>query len=106
MLSQKPRPIRFACCKRKEHEEIVRPHLAYSPQELDELRRSGKAISNSAIESLYYDGEVINGDFSLPLDSQRGVDINDMWERSQAERKTRYKTGISNVRSVDFNVSK
>lgn len=106
MLSLKPRKPHFAVCKRMEHEQSVRPHMAYDPKELDALRKQGKSISNANVEGLYYDGDIINSDnFRLPMDSIRGVDINDMWNYQQRTNRTRSRLGVS-VGSADVNISK
>lgn len=102
MLSKDIKPLKVAVCKRKETDPILNPHLAHDLADLDALRRQGKPISIANAESLYYDGSE-NCSFDLPLDMQRGVDINMMWERSQSVHKAMSKLG---AKSVDINPSK
>lgn len=102
MFSDKPKKLKVAVAVRRENDVILNPHLAYDLRDLDALRRQGKPISVQNAESLYYDGSETCS-FDLPLDSRRGVDINDMWNRSKDVRKTLSKLGAV---SVDVNPSK
>lgn len=96
MFAHAPKPIRFAKTRLLEYEEPVNPHLAYDLSQLDELRKQGKPISQSNVESLYYDGDV-NVSFDLPLDQQRGVDINDMWTADRDSSARRASVGVGRV---------
>ena len=102
MFSKSPKPVKFARCVRTDDDAIVNPHLAYDLSTLDEMRRQGRPISIPNAENLYYDGSE-DCSFNLPLDSQRGVDINDMWNRAKSIGKKLSKLGAS---SVDVNPSK
>lgn len=96
MFSTKPNKWKLAKCKRKENDSIVNPHLAFDLRDLEEMRRQGKPISVQNAESMYYEGST-DCSFDLPLDSQRGVDINDMWNHSKSVNNRLSKLGISKV---------
>lgn len=96
MLSKSPKPLRVARCVRRDSDPLMNPHLAFDLADLDALRRQGKPINIANADSLYYDGSE-NCSFNLPLDRQRGVDINTMWERSKTVSKTMSKLGVSKV---------
>lgn len=102
MFATKPKPFKFAVCKAKAHDVVVNPHLAFDLADLDQMRRQGKPISVTNAESLYYDGSE-SCTFDLPMDMQRGVDINDMWNRSRDVHSRLSKLGAS---KVDINPSK
>lgn len=99
MFSQKPNKWKFARVIRKDTDIVVNPHLAYDLTDMDEMRRQGKPISITNAESMYYEGSETCS-FDIPLDLQRGVDINDMWNRAKSVNKTLSKLGAS---SIDVN---
>lgn len=96
MFSHKPNKLRLAKCVRQEHEVVVNPNLAYDLSALDEMRRRGVPISVSNSESLYYDG-ITDATFEVPLESQRGVDINQLWLATKKVNRNLTKLGVSKV---------
>lgn len=102
MFKDNPRPVKFARTSLKDTESDVQPYLAYDLSDLDELRKQGRPISGPNIEAMYYDGSP-DASFNLPLDQQRGVDINDMWNAVQDGKRKMSKAG---VRKVDSSNSK
>lgn len=96
MFSHKPNKLRLAKCVRQEHEVVVNPNLAYDLSALDEMRRRGVPISVSNSESLYYDG-ITDATFDVPLESQRGVDINQLWLATKKVNRNLSKLGVSKV---------
>lgn len=96
MFLNNPKPIRFARTTVKDDEVQVVPNLAYDLSDLDELRRMGKPISQESVASLYYDGEVTQT-CSVPLERQRGVDINDVWNAQQTGLRKASRAGVRQV---------
>lgn len=103
MFSKKPNPIRFAQTSLRDDEPIVVPDLAFDLADLDRLRQQGKPISLDNAASLYYDGQENQTVPYVPIERQRGTDINDVWNASLDGKKQLSKAGI---RSVDFNQTK
>lgn len=99
MFTGKQNKLVVARCVRRDTDPDMNPHLAYDLSDLDLLRRQGKPISVQNADGLYYDGSE-DCSFNLPLDQQRGVDINDLWERSQRVNRKLSKLGL---KSVDVN---
>lgn len=74
---------RFATCKYSKNEKPVQSGLSCTPQQALELMNKGIPIStHMANEELFFDGIDNPGDV-VPMDRQRGVDINDMWQEMQ-----------------------
>lgn len=96
-------PFRLAKCGLRNQENSVNPHLALTPHEMDDLRLSGKPISVNQLDNQYFDGEEDLHDFDIPLTQQRGVDINDAWEKAQESRQKLSKVKAS---KVDINPAK
>lgn len=70
--------------KRNSEDQPVKGGLAVSPAHMMSLAERGIPIS-TANDAAFYDGEP-NPSWNLPLDNQRGVDINDMWNLSRDVR--------------------
>lgn len=96
MFKDKPKSVRFAKTFVSDDEVKTVPNLAYDLSDLDELRRMGKPISQESVSSLYYDGEVQDRCY-VPLERQRGVDINDVWNAQQTGRRKASKAGVRQV---------
>lgn len=75
----KIKPFRNKVCK----DEIpVVGNLALTPTQMLKMQEKGIPISSHNFVNEYYDGD-FNCSWDVPLDRQRGVDINDMWNHSE-----------------------
>lgn len=97
MFAKKNKPIKFATLKTRETDPQIVPHAAFDLADLDQMRKQGVGISTSNAENLYYDGDV-NCSFDVPLDMQRGVDINDLWNADQSTRRRMSKAQLRSVK--------
>ena len=104
MFAKPPKRIRFARTERKVINESdgtlepeVIPHMAYDVAEIDQLRKQGRTISTHNVENMYYDGEFIHGNITIPLDQVRGIDRNDIWSQSVAASERVTKAGVKHV---------
>lgn len=86
MFSKSPNKVIFAHLHRTENDVKVQPHLAYDVSDLAQMVQMGKPISTTSAENMYYDGSS-DVSFNLPLDKQRGVDLNDMFQAAASARK-------------------
>lgn len=86
MLSKSPSKIRFSKTVLSSDEVVVSPHLAYDVSEVAQMVEMGKSISHVQVESQYYDGSV-DCSFDVPLERQRGIDINDAYQLAQSSSK-------------------
>lgn len=67
-----------------EHYEPVKPNLSVTPAQMETMTAQGRSISTSSLENfIYFNGDQLDG---LPLDLQRGQDMNTIWEASQAAK--------------------
>lgn len=96
MLSKIPKSVKFAKCVRTDDDAVTVPNLAYDLSKLDQMRRNGEPISITNVANNYYDGSE-TCTFDVPLDMQRGVDINDMWNEHQQHKSVMSKLKISKV---------
>lgn len=100
MFAKKSNKLRLYNTFVRDDEVKVIPDLAYDLHDLDELRQQGKPISLQNAASLYYDGQTDLTTPIVPLDRQRGVDINDVWNASLDGERQLSKAGL---RRVNFN---
>lgn len=68
-----------------EEDDKTVPGLAMTPAQMMSLAEKGIPISNQQLNNEYYDGDVNCSDF-VPLDRQRGVDVNEMWNKKKDVR--------------------
>jgi hypothetical protein len=85
MQRNKPKLKPFRNVVSDEDIKVV-PDLAITPSQMLKLAEKGLPISNQSLASEYYDGDV-NIDWNVPLDRQRGVDVNEMWNKEQDVKK-------------------
>ena len=104
MFAKNPKPVHFAKLQKRDTDQPVLPHAAYDLHELDDMRKQGIGISVSNAENLYYDGDV-NCSFDVPLDMQRGVDINDLWNATQSVKRRMTKAQLRSVNLSPGNAS-
>lgn len=64
----------------------VVPDLAITPSQMLSMAEKGLPISNQSLASEYFDGDVNIG-WEVPLDRQRNVDVNEMWNKERDVRK-------------------
>ncbi len=70
-------------------ESCVQSDLSYTPADMLKASKDGRAVSPANLSEQFFsptDNTAYN-DFSVNPEYQRGVDINDLWERSQASKK-------------------
>lgn len=79
----KIRPYRV---RRSENDIPVNGKLALTPSKMMALAEKGIPISSQNLGNQYFEGEV-NPSWDVPLDRQRGVDVNDMWNHNENVRK-------------------
>lgn len=99
MFKNNPRSPRLCDTHFLPHETTVQPHLAYDIRDVDELTKQGKSISMPSLDSMYYEGSE-NCTPDVPLDMQRGVNINDVWLASENA-----KDKLSHVRASKFQIN-
>lgn len=70
-------------------ESRVQSGLSYTPSDMMRASKEGIAISPTNLNenALSYDEGVSDYDMSVSIDNARGVDINDIWEASQASKR-------------------
>ena len=65
----------------------VPQRLAYQPHEMWSMTQNGQAVVPSNLpDNNFFDG-VENPSFDLPIEQQRGVDINDVWSAQMDSKK-------------------
>lgn len=70
--------------KYDEYWQPVNPRLSVSPKDMELMTAQGRAVSVSSMENfIFYNGDQLDG---LPLDMQRGQDMNSIWEAEQVAR--------------------
>ena len=100
MFRDNPTSIVFSRARRAEHEQEVKPHLAYSLAEAAECLAQGKPISQANMGT--YEG-VVADDVSLenmPLENHRFADINDAWNEEMNRRSYERRYGVTAVKEV------
>lgn len=60
--------------------------LSMSPADVARATSRGLAVSSQINDSLFYDGDD-NPSFDIPIESQRGVDVADVWQAQQSAKK-------------------
>lgn len=74
-------------CKRKSYEPVVKSGLSVTPSQMSEMTAKGIPIS-SQLSALEYDSTDVGlGDFNIPVDMRRGVDIADTWNAQKDARE-------------------
>lgn len=69
--------------KYQQEETKVRSGLSPTPAQMWDLMKQGKPISSFELDpKLFNDGDPYQT-YDIPLDQQRGIDINDMWNAQQ-----------------------
>lgn len=96
MFARIPKPVKFAKLVTRDTDPVLVQHAAFDLSDLDEMRKQGVGISTSNAENLYYDGSV-DCSFDVPLDMQRGVDINDLWNEAQTVKRRMSKAQLRSV---------
>lgn len=81
-----------------EDDILTIPDLAMTPAQMMSLAENGIPISNQHLNNEYYDGDVNISD-DIPLDRQRGVDVNEMWNKKQDVKKALKKMAKDDLRS-------
>lgn len=72
--------------------------LAMTPSKMMKLAEQGIPISSQQLGGQFYDGDV-KVTWDVPIDRQRGVDMNDMWNYEQTVRKKMNKMSGDTVRA-------
>lgn len=101
MYRDNPTPVIFSRARRAEHEQEVKPHLAYSLAEAAECLAQGKPISQANMGT--YDDGITADDISLdnlPLENRRFANINDAWNEEQSRRSYERRYGVTKVQEV------
>lgn len=85
---------KFATCLCDDDESTVQDNLSLTPHQMWELTKRGTPISTSNVAMSYVDG-IPNPDWDIPIESQRGIDLNDLWTARQ-EFKAKLRNNIDN----------
>lgn len=85
MQNNKPK-LKFFRNKNSEEDVKTVQGLAMTPAQMMSLAEKGIPISNQALNAEYYDGDS-NIDWNVPLDRQRSVDVNEMWNKKEDVKK-------------------
>lgn len=79
--------VRFAHAKRREYERAVQGGLSLTPAEMMEMAKKGQPIASGAPLQETFDNTA-QGDFYVPMETRRGIDINDLF-CAQMESKSK-----------------
>lgn len=71
--------VRFAHAKRKEYEKAVQGGLSLTPSEMMAMAMDGKPIAAGLQTQGTFDNTP-QGDFYVPLEHTRGIEITDLYE--------------------------
>ena len=98
------RPVKFAICKYQAHETKVEKGLSTTPAQMWDLASQGKPIGSYMLsDDLFYDGDPYQT-YDVPLDRQRGIDINDMWNAQENLKKKFHKFSEQDQRVIQFHL--
>ena len=75
-------PVKFCHTINKVYEVDVKSNQAITPSQMDKLTSQGRSISSSSLESMSYHDNIKDFE-AMPLENQRGIDMNIAWEASQ-----------------------
>lgn len=78
--------IRPYKAKPSENDIPVNGKLALTPAKMMKMAERGIPISSQTLNNEYFDGD-IKVSWEVPMDRQRGVDVNDMWNHNEDVRK-------------------
>lgn len=95
MLSKKPNRVNFTRTGLRSTDVAVAPALAYDVRDVADLVKMGKPISLVNASTAFYDGDS-SDDMSVPLDRQRGVDLNMMYQESKESKRKIGKFNLKN----------
>lgn len=79
--------VRFAHARRREYERAVQGGLSLTPAEMMEMAKKGQPIAAGAPLQETFDNTP-QGDFYVPMETRRGIDINDLFG-AQMESKSK-----------------
>lgn len=99
MFANNPPRVKFAHLRTRDIDVPVSQHAAYDLSTMADMVKNGVAISTSNMDSQYFDGTDTSS-FNLPLEFQRGVDINDAWN---ASKDSKHK--LSKAKVTNFNIN-
>lgn len=89
----------FAHCELHEDEDPCQSGLAVTPRQMLELQQQGIPVSSQLAAAVFSDGD-FRLDFTPLLDTQRHVDICDLWEHRMTVRD-KFKRGEKQIFSVE-----
>lgn len=84
MKSRLNKPIRTAHIVDDSFEPVV-PNLAVTPAQMSQMAARGIPIAAQSLDS-FVDG-VSNPSYDLPIESQRGIDVVQVWDAQKSARK-------------------
>lgn len=88
MYNIKSVPFKMVQCRYRDGEQRVQDGLACTPQQALELAQQGVPISTQMANPQLFDDGVSNPGSEVPMERQRGVSINDMWnEQCRIEKE-------------------
>lgn len=90
--------VRFAHARRAPHEKAVQGGLSLTPSEMMDLATQGKPIAAGMQSQGTFDNTA-QGDFYVPLEHVRGVDITDLYE-ARMEGKRKFRKAVSDYRTA------
>lgn len=98
MFVRNNKKTKLAFCKRVDTDVPVKSQkLSISPTEAYELSKQGRPISASMLSAEYFNDGAVTHTFDIPLESQRGIDVNHLWqnEKDLARKSKRFKDGVN-----------
>lgn len=91
--------MRFSAPKRKYYEPIVQNNLAVTPEQLAEMTAKGIPISTNNLSGGFE--ETTTSGHDVPMEFQRGVDLNDVWNAKETAKKKARKLKFEEPSKVD-----
>lgn len=92
-----------SCPCTQDQESHVKSGLTYTVSQMAEAAARGRAISTANC-ALQPSQGVLNPDWEVPLDRQRGVDISDIYQAEQAARSKIRAFGLESRKRAKKNV--
>lgn len=93
------RTPKFAKCVYGDQDKKVAPNLVNTPSQMYSLAKQGKPVQSLLLPAEQFnDGTPFIKGFDIPMDRQRSVDVNDMWN-AQKDIKSKIHTQYSSKRA-------
>lgn len=81
---------RYAYIKREKGEPNVVSGLALTPADMLDRAREGKTIQSLMVSEELFEVGTSYKDFDVPIERQRGIDINVVWNKEEDLKKKVY----------------